>query len=141
MRAARAELSARASLLILHMQPAPRRVCLAEGSNVLDRGDGAAAILNISRDHFAPEAADAIRRQVMRFTRFCRADQSIAEYIAEYDLRRRQAGSEMEMGGWFPGVQCTTRKGIHIDIARAQRGPISPRKVPGGGELPQKSAA
>ena len=60
-RATHTELTARASLLVLHMQPAPRQVCLAEGSDISAHGDGASQILNISRNYFAPEAA-------MRFT-------------------------------------------------------------------------
>ena len=61
MGATRTELTARASLLALHMQLAPRQVCPAEGSDTSDHGDGAPRILEISRSYFAPEAADAIR--------------------------------------------------------------------------------
>ena len=56
----------------------------------------------ILRNCFAPEAADAIRHQVTRYVRFRGADQSIDEYIAEYDLLRRKAESEMEMGAGYP---------------------------------------
>ena len=90
-RTARAELSARESLLIWHMKRAQGRVCLAERSDILGRGDGVSTILNYSRNNFAPGAVDAIRRRVMRFTRFRRAHQSAAEYVAEYDLLRRKA--------------------------------------------------
>ena len=65
LRAARTELSARALLLVLHMQPAPRQVCLAEGGDISDRGGRVTDILNISRSYFAPGAADAIRQQVV----------------------------------------------------------------------------
>ena len=60
MRAARAELPARASLLILRTQPAPRQVCLAESSAVLYQSDGVSKILDILRSYIAPEAVDAI---------------------------------------------------------------------------------
>ena len=54
MRNARTEVSARASILILHMRPAPRQVCLADGSDISGRSDGVNKILEISRDYFAP---------------------------------------------------------------------------------------
>ena len=49
MRPTRAELIARASLSILHTQPAPRQVCLAEGSDISGHGDGVSQILNIAQ--------------------------------------------------------------------------------------------
>ena len=119
MRTARAELSARESLLIWRAKQAQGRVCLAEGSDILDRGDGVSTILNISRNNFAPGAVDAIRRRVMRFMRFRRAHQPAAEYIAEYDPLCRKAEPQMETGSWRPGA-------IYIDMAYGQCGPISP---------------
>ena len=100
-RTARTAASERASVWILHMQPAPRQVCLADGSDILGRSDGVAKILEISRNYFAPEAADAIRQQVVRYVRLRRTDQPIDGYIAEYDLLCRTAESEMEMGAGF----------------------------------------
>ena len=103
MRTARTEASARASVLILHAHPAPRQVCLADGSDILGRNDGVAGILKMPRNYFGPEAGDAIRQQAMRYTRFRRPYQSVDEYIAEYDLPRKKAESIMEMGAGFPG--------------------------------------
>ena len=102
MRAARAELTARASRLILRAQPAPRQVCLAEGSAILDHNDGVAKISDIMRNYFAPGAVGAIRRQVTRFTRYRRTDQSIDEFVVALDLPRRMAESGMEMGTGSP---------------------------------------
>ena len=79
MRAIRTELAARASKLVLQPQPAPRRVCLAEGSNKLDLGDGVTRILGNLRSYFAPEAADAIHKRVMRVTNYRRLDPPIVE--------------------------------------------------------------
>ena len=79
MRAIRTELAARASKLALQPQPAPRRVCLAEGSNKLDLGDGVTRILGNLRSYFAPEAADAIHKRVMRVTNYRRLDPPIVE--------------------------------------------------------------
>ena len=102
MRTARAETPALSSLLISHMRPAPRQVCLAEGSDILDHIDGVSKILIILRNYFAPEAVDAIQQQVMRFMRFRRADQSIEDYIMEFDLLRREAAPRMKIGAGFP---------------------------------------
>ena len=85
MRSARAEVPARASLLVLHMRPVPRQVCLAEGSDISGRSDGVAGISDIPGNYFAPEAADSIHQQVVRFSRIRRTDQSIDEYIVEFD--------------------------------------------------------
>ena len=41
-------------------------------------------------------------REVVRFLQFRRTDQTADKYIAEYDLLRREAESEMEMGAGFP---------------------------------------
>ena len=81
-----AELAARASLLMLQVQPASRQVCPAEGSAISDRGDGATRLLDIARSFPAPGAAVAIRQQVVRFMNYRRTDQFINEYIAEYAL-------------------------------------------------------
>ena len=97
MRTARAELAARAPLLILHMRPARRQVCIAGGSDISDHSDGGSKLSDILRNCFAPEAVGAIRQQVMRFTRFRRTDQSIDEYIAEYDLLCWKAERKMGM--------------------------------------------
>ena len=102
MRTARTEVPARASLLLLRRQPAPRQVCLAESSDFLDSSDGVSKILDILRNYFAPEAVDAIHQRVMRFMRFRRTDQSIDEYIAKFDLLSRKAESKMEMGAGSP---------------------------------------
>ena len=76
-RAAKTELAARASLQALRVQPAPRQVCLAGGSDISDHGDEAARILDISRSYFAPEEADAIHQQVARFMNYRKSDQSV----------------------------------------------------------------
>ena len=59
-------------------------------------------ILSVLRSFFAPEAADAIRQQVARFTNCRRSYQSIDECILEFDPLRRKAESEMETGAGFP---------------------------------------
>ena len=93
------------------MQPAPRQVCHSEGGDISGRGDGVSKILNISRNYFAPEAADAIHQEVMRFTRYRRTDQAVADYFVEYDLLCRKAGSMMGLGAGFPD-QCASILGM-----------------------------
>ena len=68
----------------------------------LDRSDGGAKISDILRNYLATEADDAIPRQVMRFMRFRRTDQSIDEYIVEFDPLRRQTESKMDMVDGIP---------------------------------------
>ena len=64
----------------------------------MDHRDGVTRVLEILRGYFAPEAADAIRQQVMRFMNYRRSDQSIDEHLAGYDLPRTRAEPKMEMG-------------------------------------------
>ena len=47
-------------------------------------------------------AVGPIYRQVMRVTQYCRADQSVGEFIGEFDFLRRKADSKMETGTGFP---------------------------------------
>ena len=101
MRTTRAEISARSSFLISHMQPAPRQVCLAEDSDILDHGGGVSKISDVLRNYFALEAGEAIHQQVMQSTRVRRAAQATGEYIAEFARLRRKAGSKMAMAAGF----------------------------------------
>ena len=68
------------------MRPTPRQVWLAEGSDISRHGDGATRIVDMSRNYFAPEAADAIRQQVAQFVTYRVSGQSIYGYIAECGL-------------------------------------------------------
>ena len=86
MRTARAEMPARSSSLISRKQPAPRQICLAEGSDILEHSTGVSKISDILRNDFAREAVAAIHQQVTRFMRVRRTDQSIDGYTAASDL-------------------------------------------------------
>ena len=79
MRAAKTGVASRAPLLVLHMHSAARQICLAVGGNYLGNQYGVTGIPVILRNYFAPDAADAIYRQVMRSTHFRRVEQSVAE--------------------------------------------------------------
>ena len=83
MRATKMDPAIRAPFLVLHEHSAPRQVCLSEGGNYLGNRDGVARILEILRNYFAPEAADAIRPQVMRFSQYRCAGEFPGEFVAE----------------------------------------------------------
>ena len=91
----------RAPFLVSHTHSAPRQVCLAAREDCFGNQDGVAGAPEILRKYFAPEAADAICHQVMRFMQFRRAGQSIHECIVEFDLLRREAESKVEVGDGF----------------------------------------
>ena len=78
------------------------KVCLSAGGDPLDDQDGVARILEMLRRNFAPGVADAAYQQVARLFQYRRADQSIDEFIAEFDLLRGKAESMMEMAAGFP---------------------------------------
>ena len=59
-------------------------------------------MLGISRNYFAPELADSMQQEVVRFTQLRRTGQTIDGNIAEYDLIRRRAGSEVGRRAGFP---------------------------------------
>ena len=98
------EPSYRTAALILRMYSAERHVCLPADGDYLGSKDVLVRILEIAGNYFAPEAVDSTYRKVVRFRRQCRTDQAIVEYTVEFDLLRRKAESEMEIGAGFPGA-------------------------------------
>ena len=125
MRAARAELTARASLLVLRTQPTPRQVCLAGGGDISGHGDGATGILDISRGYLAPEAAGAIRQQVVRFISYRRTDQSIDDYVAEFVPLRSEAESRMEMGAGSPEQFASILRMSYAGLSRPEKSSVT----------------
>ena len=105
------------------MQPAPRRVYLAEASDILENSDGVSKISDALRTYLATEAVGAIHQQVMRLARFRRTAEYADAYIAEFDLRCRGAESEMEMGAGPPDHLASM---LRIDNAAVSRneGPL-----------------
>ena len=108
---------------------------LEEGSDILENSIGVAKTSDVLRNYFAPEAVDAIRQQVMRFTRSRRTDQSVDEYIAEFDLLRRKAESKMEMGAGFPEPFVSILRAYNAALPRHEFVASSARGR-GRGELP-----
>ena len=82
------------------MAEVARQVCMASGQGHIVNSDGAQ---QISRDHFAPDAADAIHRGLAPPTHSKRTDRATDVYLFEFEVRRK-AAVMMAMGGAFPEV-------------------------------------
>ena len=67
--------SKRASALILQVGSAARQVCVSAGNDIISNNDGPNQISGISREHFAPAAADAGFQEVVRLLRLKKTDQ------------------------------------------------------------------
>ena len=89
MRATKTELANRAPPLALKINSALRQVCVAAGGDYLGDQNGLARILDMPRNYFAADTADAIRQQVMRFMRFRSAERVIDEFAVQFDFLRR----------------------------------------------------
>ena len=75
---------------------------MAAGSFRIENNDGVTQILRILKDHFAPEAIDAVFKDVGKFEKFKRTDQSLDTYLLEFEVLRHKAEARMEMGSGFP---------------------------------------
>ena len=102
MRSTKTDPAGSSSSLALHMNSAPRQVCLPAGGGHLDDQEGVTRFLEILPNFRASGAAGAIYRQVARLTQYRRAEQFINEFIVESDLLRRKAESKMDMGSGYP---------------------------------------
>ena len=98
MRLTETDPASRSPLLVLHMNSAPRRVCPSAGGGHSNSRDGVARFSGVISNYFAPEAADAIHQQLMRFTQYRRAGHSMGEFVVELDLLRHEAASRMDVG-------------------------------------------
>ena len=61
------------------------QICLSVGRDHLGYQGGVLRILGIHWSYISLGAADAIYQTAVRFSQYCRADQSVAEFIAEFD--------------------------------------------------------
>ena len=96
---ANVEPAKRAQALILEMDRVARQACTSAGRDVILYNGGAQKILQISHERLAPNAVDAIHREVVRFLHFVRADQKMEASWLEFDVLRRKSESRMAMGG------------------------------------------
>ena len=63
----------RPTLLILHMDPAVRQVCMYSGVDALMEGGDVMLVVQVLRDFSQPDAADRFFSQVGKFTSYIRA--------------------------------------------------------------------
>ena len=66
--------------------------------------DGAEHIVYTLGDYSAPETADSMYQDVVRLPQSRRMGRTFHEYVAEFDLQPRKAGSEMQVGAGFLGA-------------------------------------
>ena len=74
----------------------PQMACRASGKDHISNGSGAQ---QISRSHFAPDAAGANLREVVRLMRGRRTGRMTDAYSSEVEVRRQKAGARMATGG------------------------------------------
>ena len=82
-----------AASLILQMSDAARQVCATSGKGLIMNNDGVQQILRILRDHFAPDAADAIYK---------RACQTTDAFLLGSDVPLHTAVARVVMESGFP---------------------------------------
>ena len=81
----------RSTLLILHMGPAARQVCMFSGADTLMEGCDVMLVAQALRDYFQPDAVGRIFSRVEKFASGARADQTIEKFLAEFGILRRKA--------------------------------------------------
>ena len=84
------------------MTDVTRKVCVSAGKDVIGKTDGAAHILRILRERFAPDAIDCIFQEVVTFMSFKRTDQGMDTYLMEFDMLRQKAEARILMGSGVP---------------------------------------
>ena len=86
------------SVLILHMDPVARKVCLAAGRGEVMDPDGAIGIAQSLNEAFSPCSAESAYQEAARSLRCKRAFQTMDGNAARFDLlptaRRRRCGWE-----------------------------------------------
>ena len=84
------------------MDSVAEQVCMSAGNLIILNNDGAAEILDILHGHFAPDAVDAVYKEVVRFLHFERMDLSMEVSLLGFDVPRRKAESRMQLGANSP---------------------------------------
>ena len=73
----------RPTVLILHMDPAARQVCMWSGADALMEGGDVMLVAQALRDYFQPDAAGRIFTQVEKFTSYVRAYQTVGKFLTQ----------------------------------------------------------
>ena len=91
------------TLLILHMDPTARQVCMYNaGGDTLMAGCDVQLVLSTLRDYFQPDTFDRIFTQMDRFMSYVRTDQPIERFLMEFGILRQKAEKLMyPSGGGF----------------------------------------
>ena len=88
---ANSEPARRASALILLMDSVARQVSMSEGQDIVVNNDGANQTPQMLREHFAPDAAAATYKEIVRFSHFKRTDQGkfFRSTLMYFDAKRK----------------------------------------------------
>ena len=91
------------TLLILHMDPTARQVCMYNaGGDTLMAGCDVQLVMSTLRDYFQPDTFDRIFTQMGRFMSYVRTDQPIEKFLMEFGILRQKAEKLMcPSGGGF----------------------------------------
>ena len=92
----------RAANLLWHMTDSGREACMSVGKDVIGNADGAAHILRISRERFAPDAIDSTFQDVAKCALCKHAYHKSDAFLMEFDMLGQQAEAHMLLGGGFP---------------------------------------
>ena len=103
-RVANSDPAKRASALFLRVDTAAREVSMAAGGDQIADQEGVMEIAKLSHGCPARDAADSVHQEVACLLRFNRAARPMDEYLARFDVLRRNADSEMRMGLDSPEV-------------------------------------
>ena len=86
----------RSTLLILHMDPTARLVCMyTSGGDALMARCAVQTVMQTLRDSFQPGTFGRIFSQMDRFTSYARTDQPIGAFLMEFGIRRQKAEKHM----------------------------------------------
>ena len=80
------------TLLILHMDPTARQVCMFNSAeDTLMTGCDVHLVMRALRDYFQPETFDRIFTQMGRFMSYTRTEQPIEKFLMEFGILRQKA--------------------------------------------------
>ena len=102
-RAAEIHAAKRASLLVLHMDPMARQICLRSGGDSFMEGVDVATLIATLRHNYLPGATDQVYQEVAKFLNYKRAAQLMERFLLEFDMPRTKSEKKILQGLQFPG--------------------------------------
>ena len=89
------------AMLISHMDPTARQVCMFNPEeDTLMTGRGAQLLMRALRDYFQPDTFDRIFTQMGRFMSYVRTEQPIEKFLMEFGILRQKAAKLLVPAGW-----------------------------------------